>query len=70
MQSKRHVKYNLLAIVVVLLSPAFLGACVTTQKVATENTPQHTTDSVSEFVPTHPPIVVPHSWRETIDGND
>lgn len=58
----------MLAIVVVLLSPAFFGACVADKKVAIETSQQHTTDSVNEFVPTHPPIVVPHSWRETTDN--
>ena len=68
MRSKLHVKYNMLAVVVVLLSPALFGACVADKKVAIETPQQHTTDSVNEFVPTHPPIVVPHSWRETTDN--
>ena len=68
MRSKRHVKYNMLAIVVVLLSPTLFAACVTDKKVAIETPQQHTTESGNEVVPTHPPIVVPHSWRETTDN--
>ena len=28
-----------------------------------ENDKQPQADSVDVFVPTHPPVVVPHSWR-------
>ena len=29
-----------------------------------EDTKQEKTDSIKVFVPTHPPVVVPHSWRD------
>lgn len=49
----------------IVLSSGLLGACFTTknsvEKVSPELIP---TDSVKEFVPLHPPVVIPHSWKE------
>lgn len=49
----------------IVLSSGLLGACSTTkssvEKTSSEQIP---TDSVKEFVPLHPPVVIPHSWKE------
>ena len=53
-----------------VLSSALLGGCAgarTTKENATE--PQEKADSVKEFVPTHPPVVVPYTWREAMEKN-
>lgn len=49
----------------IVLSSGLFGACSTSkrsvEKVSSEQT---STDSVKEFVPLHPPVVIPHSWKE------
>ena len=54
----------MLAVAVVLLSLTLLFSCATSRNTnkANDNKPQ--ADSVDVFTPTHPPVVVPHSWRE------
>ena len=48
-----------------LLSSVMLCSCGASKK-GMEKTPEKTeqADSVKEFVPLHPPVVVPHSWKE------
>ena len=55
----------MLAVAVILLSLAYFCSCATSRKMKNESDKQHQTDSVDLFVPTHPPVVVPHSWRES-----
>lgn len=59
----------MLAVAVLLLSLTFLCSCATSRKMnkSTEKQPQP--DSVDVFVPTHPPVVIPHSWRESGENN-
>lgn len=49
----------------IMLSSVMLCSCGTSQKgmeKASEKVEQ--ADSVKEFVPLHPPVVIPHSWKE------
>lgn len=64
MRSKNKIMTNLLAIVVTLLSPAYLYSCSASREIADEKDIKAQNDSVDRFIPPHPPIVVPHSWRE------
>ena len=51
-------------VALILLSLAYLCSCAASRKINKESDRQQKTDSVDVFVPTHPPVVVPHSWRE------
>lgn len=66
MQSKRQIARDMLAVAVILLSLAYLCSCATSRKMNKETDKQPQADSVDVFVPTHPPVVVPHSWQEGI----
>lgn len=37
-----------------------------TREMNNEDTQQEKVDSTKVFVPTHPPVVVPHSWRDAL----
>ena len=63
MRSKRQVTRNMLAVAVMLLSLTYLHSCSMTREMNNEDTEQEKADSIKVFVPTHPPVVVPHSWR-------
>ena len=64
MQNKRQIARDVLAVAVILLSLAYFCSCATSRKMNNESDKQPKADSVDVFVPTHPPVVVPHSWRE------
>ncbi len=65
MQSNRTGLITVSMIAAVLLSSAWLSLCAANKNVSPERESQtEETDSVGEFVPTHPPVVVPHPWRE------
>ena len=53
------------AVAVILLSLAYFCSCAISRKMNRESDKQPQADSVDVFVPTHPPVVVPHSWRES-----
>lgn len=59
----------MLAVAAILLSLTYLCSCATSRKTDKESNEQPQTDSVNHFVPTHPPIVVPHPWRENRDNS-
>ena len=65
MQSKQNITRNMLAVAAILLSLAYLCSCAASRKMKKEIDKQPQRDSVDVFVPTHPPVVVPHSWRES-----
>lgn len=65
MRSKRQISRDMLAVAVILLSLAYFCSCATNRKINKESDKQPQADSVDVFVPTHPPVVVPHSWRES-----
>ncbi len=65
MRSKRKIARNMLAVAVMLLSLVYFCSCATSRKMNKGNDKPSQTDSVDVFVPTHPPVVVPHSWRES-----
>lgn len=65
MQNKRQIARDVLAVAVILLSLASFCSCATNRKINKESDKQPQADSVDVFVPTHPPVVVPHSWRES-----
>lgn len=52
-----------------LLLPAIAGGCAATRTAAgPQKSPQErqaASDSCAVFIPTHPPVVVPHAWNET-----
>ena len=54
----------MIAVVVILLSLSCSCSCVTkgVKSKGTETAP--ITDSVGVFIPTHPPVVIPHPWNE------
>ena len=54
-----------LTAVTVLLSTLFIS-CAASKKAGnnTEQTEEQNKDSVEQFIPTHPPVVIPHSWRD------
>ena len=52
------------AIAVMLLSLAYLHSCSMTRETNNQDIQQEKVDSTKAFVPTHPPVVVPHSWRD------
>lgn len=54
------------AIAIMLLSLTYLHSCSITREMNNEDTKQEKTDSIKVFVPTHPPVVVPHSWRDAL----
>ncbi|MBO5834953.1 MAG: hypothetical protein J6R12_02840 [Bacteroidales bacterium] len=71
----KKILYKCLLTTVLLLSSAVFLACVSSKKSGSETEkPSAATEepfgkdsiqaSDSAFVPTHPPVVVPHSWRE------
>lgn len=55
-----------LTAVTMLLSTLFIS-CAASKKAGnnnTEQTEEQKKDSVEQFIPTHPPVVIPHSWRD------
>jgi len=66
MRSKRQLTRNMLAVAVMLLSLAYLYSCSMTREINNEDTQQEKADSTKVFVPTYPPVVVPHSWRDAL----
>ena len=66
MQSKQNITRNMLAVAVLLLSLTYLHSCSITREMNNEDTKPEKADSTKVFVPTHPPVVVPHSWRDAL----
>lgn len=52
-------------VAVLLLSLTYFFSCTTSRTMNKESDKQVQADSVDVFVPTHPPVVIPHSWRES-----
>jgi hypothetical protein len=51
----------------VLLSSTFCVACCGSRKAAqNEDTPAPPADTIEQFTPLHPPVVVPHDWRDEL----
>lgn len=49
----------------IVLSSGLFCACSTSKSSVEKASPEQApTDSVKEFVPLHPPVVIPHSWKE------
>jgi hypothetical protein len=66
MLSKKRYNKMALTAVTVLLSALFIS-CVASKKAGnnnTEQTEEQKKDSGEQFIPTHPPVVIPHSWRD------
>ena len=69
MLSKRTYNKMVLTAVTVLLSALFIS-CASAKKAGnnnTEQTEEQKKDSVEQFIPTHPPVVIPHSWRGAME---
>ena len=55
----------------IVLSSVFCVACCGSRKVAqTEDTPVPPADTTEQFTPLHPPVVVPHDWRDELKDGD
>ena len=66
MQTKRIYKAWLRPTAALLLSSVLLAACGTSgQATKPAEERELPADSVKKFVPLHPPVVIPHSWKET-----
>lgn len=51
----------------IVLSSALCVACCGSRKAArSEDTPAPPTDTTEQFTPLHPPVVVPHDWRDEL----
>ena len=56
---------RLISTTALMLSSVLFAACSTSKSGVEKKTPEPTsTDSVKEFVPLHPPVVIPHSWKD------
>ena len=68
MLSKKRYNKMVLTAVTVLLSALFIS-CASAKKAEnnTEQTEEQNKDSVEQFIPTHPPVVIPHSWRGAME---
>ena len=50
----------------IVLSSGLLCACSIAKSSVEKASPEQTpTDSVKEFTPLHPPVVIPHSWKKS-----
>ena len=64
MQQKRN-KNIILSVAPFMLLSVVCNACSLTQKTIQQEITEHTAkDTINEFVPLHPPVVIPHSWKE------
>lgn len=64
MQQKRNKNIILLVVTFMLLS-VLSNACSSTQKnIQKEVTEYSSKDTIKAFIPLHPPVVIPHSWKE------
>lgn len=52
--------------VAAMLLPAILTSCSSARENGGYNKGKVKSDTIKEFIPTHPPVVIPHSWREHI----
>lgn len=69
MLSKKRYNKMVLTAVTVLLSALFIS-CASAKKAENNNPKQaeeQNKDSVEQFIPTHPPVVIPHSWRGAME---
>lgn len=57
--------FNIIPTAVLVLSLGVFFSCITSQK-SFEKVPQkiEQTDSVEEFVPLHPPVIIRHPWNK------
>lgn len=65
MLNKKTASGKMPAAAAMLLSLALLHSCATVREAKTHDNPQADTDTATVFVPTHPPVVIPHSWRDS-----
>lgn len=67
MRNKKN--YNVkIVMTAVVLSSLLLGSCASSRNArSADTTPKSEKDTVEEFTPTHPPIVVKKSWREVME---
>jgi len=66
MQSKKNMLKNMLAVATLLLPSAYFCSCATAKKTDERTDESASVNRMDKFIPTHPPVVVPHSWRENI----
>lgn len=64
MQNK---KFNKIAVsaAALVLSLVLIASCGSAGKSGSKSANQNVEQSDSTFVPTHPPVVVPHTWRDS-----
>jgi len=60
---------SMLAVAAILLSLTYFCSCAASRgvdnRVDNDGDKRPESDSVEHFVPTHPPVVVPHPWRDS-----
>jgi len=55
-------------IVILLIAMVMITSCGTARKAEQEQENKKNEEGTEkEFVPTHPPVVIPHSWRESFN---
>lgn len=67
MRSRRRYAKDMLAAAVMLLSLAYLQSCASGRRAGGAVGGGEKADS-TEFVPLHPPVVVPHTWQEAMNA--
>ena len=69
MKCESKITNKMVAITTIVLSLAYFISCTACRKSNKLDKCGEQTDSVDTFVPTHPPIVIPHTWKEAM-GKD
>ncbi|MDR0907095.1 MAG: hypothetical protein LBM63_00570 [Rikenellaceae bacterium] len=64
MRGKKHTTVS--AIVVVLLSLVLVCSCSVARKMKKPQIEGEHPDADSLFIPLHPPVVLPYTWREAM----
>ena len=65
MQNKKS-NIHFIPMAAIVLSSGLLCACSIAKSSVEKASPEQTpTDSVKEFTPLHPPVVIPHSWKKS-----
>lgn len=69
MKSRNRNNISLLAVVAAFIV-MFVSSCASCRNKRVESEPQNQTDSIEQPQPLHPPVVIPHSWREEINSQE
>ena len=67
MKFKNNILNKVLAVVVFILLLAYIYSCAACRKTNKQAESDKNTDSVDTLLPTHPPVVIPYSWKEEMN---